>query len=82
MRDTAEGPRNPLPVPTSSSQSANLKRRRFLLTLGASGASAAVVANVPGAAAAPDVQAVASTEKQSGYRETKHIRDYYRTTKI
>ena len=57
------------------------KRRRFLLSLGAGGASAAAA----GIAGAAGTVAPAQTEPQSkpaGYRETRHVRDYYRSAKF
>ena len=57
------------------------KRRRFLLSLGAGGAGAAAA----GVAAAAGTVAPAATKpesKQSGYRETQHVRDYYRSAKF
>jgi len=61
---------------------ADLKRRRFLFTLGAGGVSAATVAAtaLPGSAATVETRAAAT--EQSGYRETAHVRDYYRTARI
>ncbi|MEY2897607.1 MAG: hypothetical protein RL669_1876 [Pseudomonadota bacterium] len=59
-------------------------RRAFFTTVAAGGAAtaAAVVATVVGQkqieAAAPG----AIAEEKSGYRETEHIRNYYRTTQI
>ena len=59
----------------------DLKRRRFLLSLGAGGATAAAAT----VAALPGVEVVAATPPDAGgagYRETKHVRDYYRTIRI
>jgi hypothetical protein len=71
------------PVETSRSPSANLKRRSFLLALGAGGAGAAAtaVAALPGAGivAQPAASVIA---EGSSYRETEHVRDYYRTARI
>ncbi len=66
----------------SPSPSTDLKRRRFLLSLGAGGASAAAstVAVLPGSVAAETESAVGAAE--AGYRETEHVRDYYRTARI
>lgn len=72
----------PASVPTHSSQSTDLKRRRFLFTLGAGGASAAAVAAQPLAAPLRDAAAAAAPEASQGYRETQHVRDYYATTRI
>lgn len=59
------------------------RRRRFLLALGAGGASAtaAAVTAAPAVLALPDESAPAAA-KPSGYRETAHVRDYYRTARI
>jgi precorrin-6B methylase 2 len=67
-------------TPTAASQ-ARLQRRHFLLTLGAGGAGAAIVAAraLSGGAVAPDA-AVAPEGK--GYAVTDHVRRYYRTAKI
>ena len=91
MRKAADGELNGelsmTPVPTSNPvnvrPAADLKRRRFLFTLGASGAGAAVAVagSLPGMAAA-QIENVPSTDAESGYRETAHVRDYYRTAKI
>ena len=63
----------------SAQQSTDVKRRRFLLALGAGSAGAA-------AAAVPVAQAVeAATQppgESSGYRETEHVRDYYASTRL
>jgi hypothetical protein len=69
-------------VPTSPSATpeADLKRRRFLLALGAGSASAAAATQ---AIAAPVAQQEAAPQEQSrGYRETQHVRDYYASTRI
>ena len=58
------------------------KRRGFLLALGAGGIGAAAIAarslegNAPVAPAEPDAAS------GDGYRETDHVRRYYRTAKI
>ena len=55
-------------------------RRRFLLALGVSGAGAAAAsAGALGTAAAPEA---APTDQDAAYRESEHVRDYYRTTRI
>jgi len=69
------------PVPPHAAQSTDLKRRRFLLALGAGGAGAAAVATQPLVKAVPD-PAAAEADSPKGYRETEHVRDYYATTRI
>jgi hypothetical protein len=72
-----------LPADASPNPSTDLKRRRFLVTLGAGGATAAaaVAATVPGAAAVIEAAPEAAADA-SGYRETTHVRDYYRTARV
>jgi len=72
----SQSPRN-APQPTKSST--DVKRRRFLLALGAGSAGAAAAA-VPLANA---VEAATSQPDESkGYRETEHVRDYYASTRL
>jgi hypothetical protein len=57
-----------------------LSRRRFLLTVGAgsaAGAAALVAGRAPGPRAADT-----TARRASGYQETAHVRNYYRTAKI
>lgn len=63
--------------------STDLKRRRFLLSAGATGVAAGVVVATAGkdAPSAP-AQAEAAPAKSGGYSETAHVRNYYRTTRI
>ena len=73
---------NPALPATHPSRPANLKRRGFLLTLGAGGAGAAAVAvgALPAAtlsAATPD-----SAADDGGYAATAHVQSYYKTAKI
>ena len=74
---------SPLPVTASPSSSADLTRRHFLFALGAGGVSAATVAvaALPGSAGAIETQAPTGTA-DAGYRETEHVRDYYRTARV
>ena len=67
--------------PQSPSAPANLRRRGFLLTLGSGGVATAAVALGPLTQVAPAPE-VAAPEASQGYRDTQHVRDYYRTTKI
>jgi hypothetical protein len=61
-----------------------LDRRKFLLTLGAgSAATAAVIgAKVAGVTPAADQTPKAGGDVSDGYKETAHIRTYYRTTLV
>ena len=72
------------PVANATAQplrATDLARRRFLLAVGAGGAGAAVAsaAALPAAAAA---QATEPSDQDAAYRESEHVRDYYRTTRI
>jgi hypothetical protein len=62
-----------------SERNAHLSRRNFLLTLGAGGAAAAILAKTSGPpSSASDKEKRASR----GYRVTEHVNNYYRTTKV
>jgi hypothetical protein len=69
-------------VPAADSSSTDSKRRRFLLTLGLGGAGAAAAVAAAGPAAAVGVVTAASDAPVDGYRESAHVRDYYRTAKL
>jgi hypothetical protein len=62
------------------SRPADLRRRGFLLTVGTGGVATAAVALKPVTATATETVDVGASSQ--GYRETAHVRDYYRTTKI
>jgi hypothetical protein len=83
MRIRTRGSNSASPVATPVSPSTDLHRRRFLLSLSATGAGAAAAAmsTLPASAAAPEPAAGTSTD-DAAYRETEHVRDYYRTTKL
>jgi hypothetical protein len=70
----------PVTTPPSSA-SPDSRRRRFLFTLGLGGAGVAVsaAASVSAVTEAIDTSPVAP---DGGYRETEHVRDYYRTAKL
>ena len=61
----------------------NLKRRGFLLAagVGSAGAVAAVAAGV-GKEPAKAVTTVSAEETTSGYAETRHVSNYYRTARV
>ena len=81
MRHRSSSGNSPLPATASPSSSADLHRRRFLLTLGAGGATAATVAvaALPGSAVV--ASAATADAANAGYRETDHVQDYYRTAR-
>jgi hypothetical protein len=56
-----------------------VQRRRFLLTLGASGATAAAAATV----SSPPAEAMVPPDGKGGphYRESEHIKEYYRVNR-
>ena len=63
---------------------ASLRRRGFLLTVGTGGAATVAVALKPLSQVTqvtPELPSAAPAASQ-GYRDTPHVRDYYRTTKI
>jgi len=63
-----------------SERTTRLSRRNFLLTLGAGGAAAAAAVATRNA---PQTAAPEKSKRQSsGYQESAHIRNYYRTAKV
>lgn len=60
----------------------DVKRRRFLLALGAGGAASAAAAAQAVAAPVVPTPAAKADEQTSGYRETDHVRTYYASTRI
>lgn len=82
MRNEITGTQAPAPDAARESRPADTKRRRFLVTLGATGAGAAVAAAALPAVAAPQPSAAPSSDEDAAYRATRHVRDYYRTAKI
>ncbi len=74
---SAASPSSSVPSPTDS------KRRRFLFSLSASGMGAAAAALAQTPALAAVVTPAAETERRdAGYRETEHVRSYYRTARL
>ncbi len=60
---------------------ADPQRREFLKTLTVAGGAAAVAATGSVSAATEEVTEKEETESK-GYRETQHIRDYYKSARI
>ena len=81
MRNSTRNARVAAPVALTPSGSPDSKRRRFLFTLGVGSAGVAVSAVAPVSAVA-DVTVAAPAVPNDGYRETAHVRDYYRTAKL
>ena len=69
-------------VPAHAVKSTDLKRRRFLLALGAGGAGVAAVATQTFTAPLAATVTAEAADTAQGYRETEHVRDYYATTRI
>jgi hypothetical protein len=82
MRIPSNGVHPAVPDAAPASPSTDPKRRRFLLTLGLGGAGAAAAAVVAAPAAAAGVVTAEPVAPDSGYRESAHVRDYYRTAKL
>jgi hypothetical protein len=77
--------RNPRSLEVSAAsdaaqKSADPARRRFLFALGVSGAGAAAATS--GALQAATAQQTTPASDDGAYRESEHVRDYYRTTRI
>lgn len=72
-----------LPKQSADRTAPDARRRGFLRAASGAGAlgALAVLAAEGEAAAAPVAPAVPATPVTSGYRETEHIRTYYRTAK-
>jgi hypothetical protein len=82
MRKSPPNPRPAATVPEAVSSSTDPRRRRFLLTLGVGGAGAAA-ASLAALPAVPAGEADSTdSDSDAKYRETTHIRDYYRTAKL
>ena len=82
MRMPARSARTAVSVAVPPSSGApDSKRRRFLFALGLGSAGAAVSAAASVSAVA-DVSVAEPAVAEGGYRETDHVRDYYRTAKL
>ncbi len=83
MRSPARNAHIAAPVALSPSPgSLDSKRRRFLFALGLGSAGAAVSAAASVSSAVTDVSAAEPAAADGGYRESQHVRDYYRTAKL
>ena len=83
MRHFTSAEPSTAPQPAPARESTDTGRRRFLFTLGVGGAGAAAAsANALPALAVTQVDPAAAVDKDAAYRETEHVRDYYRTTRI
>jgi hypothetical protein len=82
MRQSPRSTRPAAPAGETAPPSTDPQRRRFLFTLGVStaGAAAATVNALPAAASAE--AATTDSDSDAQYRETTHVRDYYRTTRL
>jgi len=82
MRTSPRSDRPAAAVSAAAPSAIDSRRRRFLLTLGVGGAGAmaATVAALPAVAAVDATTAESDSDAQ--YRETTHVRDYYRTAKL
>jgi hypothetical protein len=69
-------------TPSTPSPAARPSRRRFLLTLGVGGAGAASMSAGVLPAAAATASGTEIKNSGDGYRETEHVRDYYRSAKL
>ena len=67
---------------TRKSRSKTEERRNFLKTLAAAGGATAAVAISGQAAASPEPDLASEATEDRGYRETPHIRKYYRSATL
>jgi hypothetical protein len=82
MRIPKRGVESAATAPVAATSAADSKRRRFLLTLGLGSAGAAAAAAAAAPAAAVEAVMAAPDAPADGYRESAHVRDYYRTAKL
>jgi len=82
MRESPRSDRSAATISKAAPSSTDPKRRRFLLTLGVSsaGAAAASVAALP--VVGTENPVTSESDSDGRYRETTHVRDYYRTAKL
>ena len=82
MRNRTRGVVEASPGATPATPSTDLKRRRFLLSLSAGGAGAAAAAIAVAPALAEVAPQDSDASSDAAYRESAHVRDYYRTTRV
>ena len=82
MRNSTLGNNLAAPVPARDPAPTDVKRRRFLFTLGAGSAGAAAVVGTLQGNAAVQLATAQTNDADAGYRVTEHVRDYYRSAKI
>jgi hypothetical protein len=69
-------------VSQAATSATDPRRRRFLLTLGVGGAGAAAASIAALPAVAAEDPAKTDSDSDARYRETTHVRDYYRSAKL
>ena len=82
MRNPTRNEQSTMTELASNSRVGDLKRRRFLFTLGVGGAGAVATAAGAMPVAAAAQPSAPEADAESGYRETGHVRNYYRSAKI
>jgi hypothetical protein len=82
MRTSPSRDRSAAADPAASPTSTDPARRRFLLGAGSAGAAAALTALPAAATTAAAPAAPAEDDTVAKYRETQHVRDYYRTIRL
>ena len=65
-----------------SEHKAKLSRRNFLLAVGASGAAGAAAIVATGVPQAQPAAVAGDKKRSTGYQESAHVRNYYRTAKV
>lgn len=69
----------------SQSKSPSISRRTAFVGAGAVGAAAAAAAllpRTPAPAATPSAKVAEKADQPAGYRESEHVLQYYRTTRV
>ena len=83
MRTTPQREGQPPTGPSATpSPQTDVKRRRFMLALGAGGAASAAAAAQAVVSPVVPAPAAGADDKGLGYRETDHVRTYYASTRL